>query len=501
MFDGGFAASFERLVVAEHASVVRAARRVTGRADLAEDAAQEALLHALRQGPRVLAAREPGRVLRWLATRHACMELRARRRIDSARDADAIGEDAPKAGTHGAGAERDDELMRVRDELLRLPRAWREALTLRFEHGATYQEIARRLSISDATAHARVRRGLDALRVRLGSRRRGLGAWSLVGWPMASSELPNGASPSPSNPLLRRLVELLLDRPWLRGGLRSWAAAVSVAASVLVGVVLMDRGASSPSGSGSALAPAVVRESHPASLAELDPPIDAFDPSTWGHRVPLSAYLDAGGSLPAVAPPSVTASPARLTGRLLDDRGQRLAGAVVDLEASVPGVDLALSMARTTTDDSGDFELSDVPAATPLMLRVRFANATIVERPLELDPGSTHALGSIVAAVAVDATRGPFALAVRVVDARGNPVPDVAVTLSRRHVDVAGDTALARDSAGRTDASGRITLTGRFLGRKQLELRRGADTIVHDFTLETAGDHALVLSASTSPAP
>jgi RNA polymerase sigma factor (sigma-70 family) len=485
--DGGFAASFERLVVAEHASVVRAARRVTGRADLAEDAAQEALLHALRQGSRVLAAREPGRVLRWLATRHACMELRSRRRIDGACEAsDSLGAMAGRE----RGPERDDELRRVRAELARLPVELRDALTLRFDDGATYQSIAERLSISEATAHARVRRGLDALRRRLVPRRSALSALVLRWcsdapfgrWLRAPSRLSPAA---PTNPL-------------------SWGV-VGVAASITIGLsvwwLATDRRASPLPAAESASVPArdVGRPPRPEASASSALELDALDPSTWGHRVPLSAYLDAGGTLPAVAPPSVAVEPARLLGRVLDPRGQRLAGAVVELEAAVPGVDLALSVARTTTDASGDFALSDVPGATPLVLRVRYANATIALRPIELVPGASTSMGTLTTDVAVDAVEQAFALLLDVRDEQGRPLPDVIVTLSRRHVDVANATALARDAAGRTDADGRILLDGRFLGRKRLELRVGSTTFVHDFTLETAGDHALTLSAPKSP--
>lgn len=480
MVDVGFVASFERLVVAEQASVLRAARRVTGRLELAEDAAQEALLHALRQGPRVLAAREPGRVLRWLATRHACMELRARKRIDAS-----CGTDAAMGLAQGreVGPERADELLRVKAELARLPRALGEALALRFAEGATYQAIALRLGISEATAHSRVRRGLEALRLRLGPRRSGLGAWSLWGWPGAST--------------WRALWNSVRGTTWVRRGLRGLAASASMAASVGFVVWGMGRGASGLPSFDAAVAPTVELAPPASSALGVDEPssLDPFDRSTWGRRVPLSAYLDAGGSLPPFAPPSVSAPPARLLGRVLDDRGQRLRDALVELEVAVPGVDLALSVARTTTDASGDFVLDDVPAATALTLRVRFANATIVQRPIELEPGAAVALGTLVAGVPVDTTAGAFTVDITVKDARGKPVADAIVTLARRHLDLSGWTAIARDDAGRTDRNGRILLDGRWLGRKRVELRHGGATLVHDISIESDGTHGLELIA------
>lgn len=507
--DGGFVASFERLVVAEQASVLRAARRVTGRRELAEDAAQEALLHALRQGPRVLAAREPGRVLRWLATRHACMELRARRRIDAALAAQAAqsalaapasrGDEANLAndseldvvGPGDSRAEHADELQRVRSELARLPPELREALRLRFVQALTYQEIARSLSISDATAHAHVRRGLDALRSRLGARRHALGG--LGGFAALTRWLP----PSIGQRELVRGTLSTFER--LGAWLRRFGLASGMAGGLVLGVVALDRGASRSSSFESSLAPTLDAQ-RPSSapsrsndfLADSEFPTDLAELT---RRVPLSAYLDAGGTLPPFAPPSVTALPARVSGRVLDDRGQRLRNALVELEVAVPGVDLALSVARATTDASGDFVLEDVPAATALMLRVRFANATIVQHPIELEPGASVALGTLVAGVPVDTTAGAFALDLTVTDARGHAVADAIVTLARRHDDLGGSIAIARDDAGRTDRDGRLVLAGQWLGRKRLELRHGGATLVHDLSIESTGTHALELIA------
>ncbi|MCC7171321.1 MAG: sigma-70 family RNA polymerase sigma factor [Planctomycetes bacterium] len=495
--DGGFVASFVRLVVAEQASVLRAARRVTGRRELAEDAVQEALLHALRQGPRVLAAREPGRVLRWLATRHACMELRARRRIDAAQAAHTNPADEAShphpvdvVGPWESSAERADELNRVRLELARLPLELQDALRLRFVQGRTYQDIARALSISDATAHARVRRGLDALRSRLGSRSDALGGFG------GFAALTRWLRGSIGETLFVRGGHSVFER--LVAWLRRFGLASGVAGGLVLGVVALDRGASSSSSLESALAPTLDAQ-RPSSTPSRS--IDSLasevptDLAELARRVPLSAYLDAGGSLPPFAPPSVTALPARLIGRVLDDRGQRLRDALVELEAAVPGVDLALSVARTSTDASGDFVLDDVPAATALTLRVRFANATIVLRPLELEPGASVALGTLVAGVPVDTTAGAFTVDLTVRDAGGNPVADAIVTLARRHLELNGSTAIARDDGGRTDRNGRILLDGRWLGHKRVELRHGGATLVHDISIESDGVHTFEWTA------
>lgn len=53
------------------------------------------------------------------------------------------------------------------EELARVPAGQREALLLRVVHELSYEEIARRLQISEPTARARVSRGLQRLHARL----------------------------------------------------------------------------------------------------------------------------------------------------------------------------------------------------------------------------------------------------------------------------------------------------------------------------------------------
>ena len=171
--------TFETWVRRHHAAVYRSAHRILRSEADAMDVTQQVFLAALEREERIAGAEEPERVLRAMAVRAALMHLRSdtqrRRREDryamDARERDErknAGNEPPAAVAKGEQRRALWRFVQGLSEELRIP------LLLRYQEGMTYARIAESVGCGEATAHERVRRGLDRLRVRLG--RAGLGA-------------------------------------------------------------------------------------------------------------------------------------------------------------------------------------------------------------------------------------------------------------------------------------------------------------------------------------
>ena len=149
--------------------VARAAYRITGDADDARDAAQEAFIRLHRKPP------SPNTALRaWLcrvATNQAVNDLRSgRRRV--AREARHSSDAAPIATDGIAEANLRAERALVRDVLLALPERSRDLLVLRAE-GFRYQEIATVLGIAPGSVGTLLVRAEQAFRESYEARRGG----------------------------------------------------------------------------------------------------------------------------------------------------------------------------------------------------------------------------------------------------------------------------------------------------------------------------------------
>ena len=146
-----FRDAFRDLYTAAH----RVARRLVGENATAEDCAAEAMARTFASWSRVrdLPYREAW-VLR--VTTNLAIDLLRRRQpaIEPARDTD--GEDA-LATRLALGA-----------ALRGLSKRQRDAVVLRYLHGYTESQVAEALGVSPGTVKTHLRRGLDALRVRLG---------------------------------------------------------------------------------------------------------------------------------------------------------------------------------------------------------------------------------------------------------------------------------------------------------------------------------------------
>lgn len=171
--------------VGRHFSFVyhAALRRTGGRADLAQDVAQQVFIAAARQG--MALSRHPV-IEGWLytTTRHAANNLLREERRRAAREQEAERmKDAPSANP-------DPQWHRVRQELDtvmdQLPERDREAILLRFFHDRPFAQIGATFGLSEEAARKRVDRALERLRACLV--RRGITSTSAALGAMLSSE-------------------------------------------------------------------------------------------------------------------------------------------------------------------------------------------------------------------------------------------------------------------------------------------------------------------------
>jgi RNA polymerase sigma factor (sigma-70 family) len=144
-----------------------------GRADVAEDLAQEALFRGFKA---LGSLAEPDRFGPWLcgiATRVCLDWLKDKDRTQISFSA--IGEDAKPEGLadHRSAAhdpELDEDLKQLMDEVNKLPPKHREVLMLYYYEDCTYDDLAKMLDCSAATINARLTQARQMLREKLTGR-------------------------------------------------------------------------------------------------------------------------------------------------------------------------------------------------------------------------------------------------------------------------------------------------------------------------------------------
>jgi RNA polymerase sigma-70 factor (ECF subfamily) len=148
--------------------------RMLGDATEAQDALQDVFLQIWRRAPSYDA--DQSSVFSWamLMTRSRVIDrLRARgRRLRVVSSMDDVNEnagsvDASVAEIAADTADRNEEALRVRSNLNKLPADQRQAIELAFFNDLTHHEIAARLNQPLGTIKARIRRGLLKLRERI----------------------------------------------------------------------------------------------------------------------------------------------------------------------------------------------------------------------------------------------------------------------------------------------------------------------------------------------
>jgi RNA polymerase sigma-70 factor (ECF subfamily) len=171
----------------------RLARSLMADPSAGEDAAQEALLAAWRNPPRL-----PGPVRPWLRTvlRNQAFKLRlsdGRRRAREATVAAAAEATAPSPEDLLGQLELQRELAAM---VVAMPEPYRQAILMRHYEGRSAAEIGRRLGVPAGTVRWRLKEGLDRLRRQLdarhdGDRRR----WGALLAPLAAGPPAGGLAP------------------------------------------------------------------------------------------------------------------------------------------------------------------------------------------------------------------------------------------------------------------------------------------------------------------
>lgn len=377
--DGSEHSSTEERLVAHVEWVRTLARRLAGDAESAEDLAQDALVVALRTGPRASLKFRPwmAAVMRNLVRQGARGESRREDREE-------------RAARPESGDRLVDEVVAGRElaqAVLDLDEPYRTALLLRFFEGAPPREIARRLDVPVATVNSRIARGLARLRERYDAE------------PGRDGRLAAFAALlEPTHTAAQTVLPALsIGGLVLNAKLVISAAALALLAAAYWGISTT-KGAESESANELARASASPLASRAAPLDELRP-VD-------GPESSREALAEESRDSPAkTAPPAAPLE--EVTGVLLDAEGLPLAGLAVGSGATTARTNGAGRFALTTRADTLALAVSD-----PGWVTVR--------------EGAWRAGSSIEPAVV--AARA-VSIGGEVVDVHGTPIQDARVEL------------------------------------------------------------------------
>jgi RNA polymerase sigma-70 factor (ECF subfamily) len=167
----GGTAAYAHLVRRHSARVLAVCHARVGRAEAADDLAQETLLRGLKALPTL---QDPGRFGAWIcgiATRTCLDWLKSAQRTEVSYSALGDAADVP-AGMNGDDLEQREQTQRLMAEVERLPEVYREAVMMYYYDDVTYQQIAQTLGVSAATVNARLTKARAMLRERLGAERK-----------------------------------------------------------------------------------------------------------------------------------------------------------------------------------------------------------------------------------------------------------------------------------------------------------------------------------------
>jgi RNA polymerase sigma-70 factor (ECF subfamily) len=486
MRDPAISAELDRLAQEHAAAAFRVAQRILRDRGLAEDAAQDALLTALRRPATYLARQdgvEPGRALRWLAAKKALEQLRRGRardaltRIDMTSDLD--GRIASAATPDPSDeAQRREARAALRVALDRLPDDLRIALVLRFEEGFTLREVAAATAVSDKAVFGRVQSGIDRLRAAL--RTAGFGAAALaIEAELAAAPpppLPEGlearlaariATPAPATPLAATL--------WIGGGVLA-AAAVSFAAF-------------SPFGR---FEPP--KRPGPATTVAAHVGIDPGTGSVVAEDPAIRVTADA-----TAAEPESSGAPASLAATSMASIDGRVSLHPADTAALAHVRVVAISLRHLTkastprhvvgVDRAGHYRI-EVPVESDgayFKVFAEYDGATLASTPeRRLRPGDDARGVDLAFDEPLGEREGHFDVVVAVQEHGGQPLASRHFTLYRRigAPERDDEPILVRESYATSDASGSLRLAGSWLGGKRLQLDSGATV---DFELASPG--------------
>jgi RNA polymerase sigma-70 factor (ECF subfamily) len=165
----GRTTAYDQLVRKWAARVTAVCHARVGRADVAEELAQEALFRSFKA---LSSLGDPEKFGGWLcgiATRVCLDWLKDKDRTQvnfGALGEDAKAEDMPDQHA-GNDLEQREELKQLMDEVQKLPEKHREVLMLYYYEDCTYQDLAKILETSAATINARLTQARQMLREKL----------------------------------------------------------------------------------------------------------------------------------------------------------------------------------------------------------------------------------------------------------------------------------------------------------------------------------------------
>lgn len=161
----GDSTAFDALLRRHAAPLLGTLRSFLGNREDVQEVFQETWLRAHQK---LAGLRDPARLRAWLVS-IALNLARARLRRPVA---EILAHEPEFAAAEEAGAERSDEVARLRQAMAALPRRQREVLDLRVNHALTHAEIAELLGISAESSRANFYQGLRRLKAVLTPRTR-----------------------------------------------------------------------------------------------------------------------------------------------------------------------------------------------------------------------------------------------------------------------------------------------------------------------------------------
>jgi RNA polymerase sigma-70 factor (ECF subfamily) len=156
--------AYAELVLRWGARIIALCHARLGRADLAEELAQETLVRGYEE---LSSLAEPARFGSWLAgiAANTCRDwLKARKNTQAPLSGAEVDAHLPEPARQ---VEQQDEIARLLAEVENLPEDCRTVLMLFYYQKATYRDIAQILDLSTATVNARLTKARNLLRARL----------------------------------------------------------------------------------------------------------------------------------------------------------------------------------------------------------------------------------------------------------------------------------------------------------------------------------------------
>ena len=460
---------FESLVREHHAAVYRTAQRIVLNVEDAQDVAQRVFIKAFENRRQLEDADEPRAVLCWMASRMALTHLRGdrrrrRREVERAMNVrDQSESDAPSFGLEEGDRTIFDGIFR------KLPEDLRVALTLRFQDDLTFAQIGDVMTVSEASAHDRVRRGLERLRETL--RRGGLAAFAV--------NAEHHLLETPAEPIPSGLVERLLEaRP---SSLLSASLATPLVVGALVTVIV------------GAVAIMSWRKSTPASPIEAGvvlsseeedaEPIDRRVASGERFEIATESGADAiGEAVPSGHSNTADSRTGRISGTITSPDGSGAVGVLVVANSYILESKLAAYGGHSETDAHGQFTI-EVPVrhddGEDYSVVVKYDQAILTRgRDARVRAEAEITGFDIELEHALEKRDGEYELLLELRDEEGALFPRESIVVVERYLHtIGGGTFPHWEGSGRLDATGSVLLRGSKLGPKRVTVRvRGQDS-------------------------